>query len=319
MPYAVSAGARMVRERRPDLIFASGPPFTSLLAGYALHKRCRVPWVAELRDRWTDDPYYPPPWWRLAYEAHLERRILGTARGLVTVSQPWADAYADTYPAPTVAIYNGFDPKDYGASAPATVSDRETLCVVYTGRIYPGRRDPTPLFVAMQSLRDRVHVRAEFYGSIARHVLPLAARFDVADRVAVHDAVSYRESIRLQRCADVLLLLQWNDPAERGNVPGKLFEYFGAGRPILGFGPEDGVPARMIGEHDAGLVTNDPAVVAHKLEEWAAIKASTGSIPPLAARVRQTFTRDQQYRRLTAFLQQLVASEETADYGHRLH
>jgi hypothetical protein len=42
---------------------------------------------------------------------------------------------------------------------------------------------------------------------------------------------------------DVLLLLLWNDPRERGVYTGKLFEYLGARRPILGIGPADNVAA----------------------------------------------------------------------------
>ena len=45
-------------------------------------------WVAELRDLWTDHHYNPYPFWRSWVEAHLERTVLQTAVGLVTVSEP---------------------------------------------------------------------------------------------------------------------------------------------------------------------------------------------------------------------------------------
>ena len=67
-------------------------------------------------------------------------------------------------------------------------------------------------------------------------VVPFAARHDVSHLVAVHPQVPYLEAIAIQHRADVLLLMQWDDPREQGNVPGKLFEYLGARRPILGLG-----------------------------------------------------------------------------------
>lgn len=305
LPFTVAGAPRLLRGWRPDLVFASAPPFTALLAGYLVHKLHKVPWVAELRDRWSDDPYHPSSGWRLAFDSWLERRVLSSARGLVTVSQPWADTYGRTYRAPSIAIYNGFDPIDYGPGP--TSARRDTLSIVYTGRIYPGRRDPSPLFAAMQATRGRVAVRAEFYGARERHVRPLARHYHVEDLVGIHDHVPYRESIRIQQDADVLLLMQWNNPGEQGNVPGKLFEYFGAARPILGLGLEGGVPAQIIRDNDAGIFSNDPAVIAQQLERWAGIKRQTGTIAPLAPEIRAKFTRDKQYGRLTEFLEQLAA------------
>ena len=101
--------------------------------------------------------------------------------------------------------------------------------------------------------------------------------------------------------------MQWNNPGEQGNVPGKLFEYFGAARPILGLGLEGGVPAQIIRDNDAGIFSNDPAVIAQQLERWAGIKRQTGTIAPLAPEIRAKFTRDKQYGRLTEFLEQLAA------------
>ena len=143
LPWAYAACRHMCRTWKPDLIFASGPPFTALLAARRLSKRLRVPWVAELRDRWADDPYGDAPHWRVVLEQWLERRTLKTARGLVTVTEPWAEFYRGKYDKPVATIYNGYDPLDF---EPATSTERPApeaaLLIGYTGGIYPGRRDP---------------------------------------------------------------------------------------------------------------------------------------------------------------------------------
>ena len=50
-------------------------------------------------------------------------------------------------------------------------------------------------------------------------------------RVSLEEQVPYEQSIRTMVEADVLLLL--DSPGRRAGVPAKLYEYIGAGRPIL--------------------------------------------------------------------------------------
>ena len=118
----------------------------------------------------------------------------------------------------------------------------------------------------------------------------------------MHVPVSYRESLAEQRRADVLLLMQWDDPREQGNIPAKLFEYLAARRPILGLGYEDGVPARIIRERQAGLISNDPDIIARQLAIWLDQKRRKGLIAPLPEAVCAGFSRDEQFAKLEDIL-----------------
>src|SRR3546814_9396202 len=93
LPAARQRALHLFEEWRPDAILATAPPFTALLIGYLLAKRARIPLIVEFRDRWSDDPYYPPPWWRRRLEHWTEARIVRHAAGLTTVSEPWAETY----------------------------------------------------------------------------------------------------------------------------------------------------------------------------------------------------------------------------------
>ena len=303
LPYAWAAGRRLVRTWRPDLVLASSPPPTCLLVGKLLAARCGVPWIAEFRDRWSDDPYYAKPAWRQALETRLERRIVGSARAIVTVSEPWARRYAKAYRKPTLVVLNGFEPDDYAGRVSSGAIHSPSLEIVYTGGIYPGRRDPTPLFQALALSPDlRSALRVHFYGTSPEQVLPLAMTAGVQDQVVVHPHVPRLEAVAVQQRADVLLLMQWNDRREQGNLPGKLFEYLGARRPVLGLGLEDGVPARIIRERAAGLFSNDPARIAAQLAAWLAAKRRLGHLPPLPPEVAAGFTRAEQFANLERFL-----------------
>jgi hypothetical protein len=72
----------------------------------------------------------------------------------------------------------------------------------------------------------------------------LAADFGVADRVRHLAGLSRVDSLRLQREADALLLVDWNDPSA-GVIPSKIFEYMQATAPILAVG---GAPHSAVGE-----------------------------------------------------------------------
>jgi len=123
----------------------------------------------------------------------------------------------------------------------------------------------------------------------------------MADRVSVHPMVPYRQSIQIQRSADVLLLLQWNDPKEQGNCPAKLFEYLAVLRPILGIGLDNGVPATIIRQRQAGFFSNDPQQIAAQLRHWLTQKQSQGHLPSLPSTVSNGLSRDVQFLRLEQF------------------
>ena len=109
MPFALQAGGELLRDWHPDLLYASGPPFTTLLAGQELSKSFDLPLVVEFRDRWSDDPYSPPLFWRRRHNRRAEEALINQASALVTVSEPWAANYRARYEKPTAVIYNGYD------------------------------------------------------------------------------------------------------------------------------------------------------------------------------------------------------------------
>ncbi|MGF1630401.1 MAG: glycosyltransferase [Kiloniellaceae bacterium] len=308
LPFAAEAGAKLFAEWQPDLVFASGPPFTTLLAGQELSDKFAVPLVLEFRDRWSEDPYSPPFFWRRWRNRLAEDELIRNARALVTVSEPWAEAYRARYGKPTAVIYNGYDAEFCGDGPFDGAAGREGLEIVYTGGIYPGYRDPSPLFAAMKQLDEKgLSCRMIFHGVRPATVAPLAEAQGVSHLVEVREVLAHEEALRRQRESDILVLLQWNDPKEQGNVPGKFFEYLGARRPILVLGLHDGVPATIVKERGAGFFSNESDAIAKQLVRWLEIKKEKGLLPPVPEAGRAGFSRDEQYARLEKFLEDLIA------------
>jgi glycosyltransferase involved in cell wall biosynthesis len=305
LPFAVSAGRKVLSDWRADIVIASVPPHTGFLVAKSLSQRFSIPWVAEYRDLWTDHPYYTEPAWRARIERPQEDRVIGTAAGLVTVSDVWRTVLQERYDKPTITVLNGFDPDDYPEESIATAGDR--LEILYTGSLYPGRRDPTALFAAMSRMGEAgraVHVT--FYGADVETVFAMARSAGVADQVSVNPAIPYRAVVELQRKADVLLLLRWSDPSERGVVPGKLFEYIGARRPILCVGRNDGTVPEIITSRQLGLVSEDPAAIAEQLSKWTQAKRMQGVLTPLPLESRAGYSRADQFELLERFMADLA-------------
>ena len=65
--------------------------------------------------------------------------------------------------------------------------------------------------------------------------------------------VSHQEAMELQQKANLLLLIQVNDSRTKGALPGKLFEYLKAQKPILAIGPKQWDAFQIITKTKAGI------------------------------------------------------------------
>ena len=113
----------------------------------------------------------------------MERRVAGSASGIVTVSEPWSAFYRAKYGKPVATIYNGYDPQDFPLqpdpppATPPSSGSSPDLTITYAGVLYSGRRDPSALFEALALLGpERQRIRIEFYGSDPGLVLPPAQK-----------------------------------------------------------------------------------------------------------------------------------------------
>jgi glycosyltransferase involved in cell wall biosynthesis len=310
LPGVYRAASALVRAWRPDVILASASPVSTLLIAYLLGRRFGIPWVGELRDLWTENHSYPYPAIRRYFERALERRVLRSAAGLVTVSEPLAQRLR-TRGRPTRVVLNGFDPADYPVDAEPGRSP--ILRIVYTGHVFAASQDATPLVEAVSLLGDRGrNVQVVFYGRFLgialRKAMQRATELGVAGSFRIEQPVPHREALRIQRQADVLLLLTWNDPANPGVYTGKLFEYIGARRPILAVGRGGTVADALVRERALGACVTDAPAIADQLARWVDQKSAKGAIPSPPEGNTADLTREAQTRVLAGFLSECAAA-----------
>ncbi len=254
IPFALAA-VEEVRRQNPGIaaIVTTSPPISCHLIGRRAKTILGCPWIADLRDLWTQNLGDRTPHF---LETGLEKRTLGAADALVTVSDPWASRLQQRYPNRKIwTITNGFDPDDFRSPSPPLTRD---FTITYTGRLYEGQRDPTMLFEALGDLlKEGVipasDVRIRFYGTIEPWLPALVEKFGLTTMVELHGHTPRKEVFEHQRESQLLLLLPWSDPSETGHHSAKLFEYLAAARPVLAVGGSRGVLTQALGEANVGV------------------------------------------------------------------
>jgi hypothetical protein len=142
----------------------------------------------------------------------------------------------------------------------------------------------------------------DFYGTDFAVLRQLIEKYQIDDCVQTHSAVSHKESLEIQQTADVLLLLLYNHPLEKGVLTGKLFEYIGSGRPILCIGGANSEAAKLIKERGLGVASDEPKEIAAQLSKWIAMKRDGGSILPNPPQGKEGLSRKEQVLELSKFM-----------------
>ncbi len=313
VPFAVAEGRRLLDSGDFDAIFSSAGPPSSHIVAARLQRRSGLPWIADYRDLWSDNHWDVRIGAFRRLERRLERRVLRRAALITTVAPTWVRQLRELHGRDVEVLYNGFDPADY----PSEPRPPSRFVLTYVGTLIQPGQNPEPLFKALALLAsrpeldlDRSGFQIRFLGTAPGAVADLAERHGVARLVRHLPAVPHRECLAQQAAATALLFLGWNDP-ELGWLSAKLFEYFGAGRPILAVGPPGGEASRILRECGLPDLSDDPQIIADRLEAWLHEFANSGALSAQPRRgAVQTYTRRAQTQRLARLLDSLLGGAD---------
>lgn len=216
-----------------DTVIATYPTYGAFLMGIWMRKNgyCKQ-LIADFRD-----PLYNPGFRNRKQEADYDlkclKNILNAADRVVCVSKGIADGIRQADPScdkPIDIITNGFDPDDAAQSGIHVDFDKTKLNFVYTGTLYHGKRCVDMLAGVLKELIMEEKIPAdgftfEYAGPDFPELITQLKAYGLENAAVDHGFVSREESIAMQKEADALLLLTWNEKAYQGVVPGKLFEY----------------------------------------------------------------------------------------------
>lgn len=227
-----------------DLVVSTyGPYCCHFLASKALSLGKAKDWCADFRDLWTDNHVFKGIFPFNHLERFFERDLLFKAKYITTVSEPLKNILSQKYGGKVFCIENGFEPEDLkGLSQSFSFEDETKIRIVYTGTIYPEKRDPSPLFKALKELSTEApegtldKIEIIFYGPNSNSILELAHKFDVERWVKTNELIPREKSLAIQRDTNILLFLEYEAPGIDGVLTGKLFEYLFSKTPIWAIG-----------------------------------------------------------------------------------
>jgi len=198
--------------------------------------------VAEFRDPWAHSARQL----RRGFDARLERAIVRNADHLVmatpTLRNDFLSAYGDLAPENVTVITNGFEP----VVEQCVPSPQEEMTVLYTGTVAPGE-DMGPVLTEFDRLAESRPGR--FRLRVLGPPEPWGRQRARGGRswLDLDGIVSPARAREAMAGASVLLLQR--HPAYRDALPGKLFEYIGARRPIVAIVPPASDMASLLRKH----------------------------------------------------------------------
>ena len=255
---AVDAGLRLIREHNISAIYNSAPPYTTALIARQLKRKTGLPWVTGFRDPWTGFLTTPKRWFLPAWiDKRLERSVFEEADAIECAWEGIRKDIQGKFPHIPAAKYhhipNGFDSDDY-PSLQAAQNQRFTI--TYTGSMY-GRRNPASFLAALELLIKRgvfapEDVLVRFIGRFGAEVLAMFEAFPHKTSLEVLGYMAHEESIGYLLRSDALLLVVDEAKESEEIVPGKVYEYIGAMRPILAIAPTHGAIHDLLQETASG-------------------------------------------------------------------
>jgi hypothetical protein len=267
----------LIKSRQFTHIYSSYRPATDHLVARALKRSFPgLVWIADFRDLIVD-PHYKQQFFPKLHQ-RIYTRIFASADVLISISAPFANALK-RYNPNTIAIPNGVDinlvqinPVPY-----------PYFTIVYTGSMFLNERNAEPLFQAVKHLIeagkiDNKSVRIIYAGKDSGEWEALSNKYNCKEIFINKGLVNSEDTIKLQRQANINVLLTISSDKLQGVLTGKLVEYLEAGSPVLAIvkGQNDPILSEMINELNAGMCVSDDSIegaaianfIAREYNEW---------------------------------------------------
>ncbi|ASE27034.1 glycosyltransferase [Psychrobacter cryohalolentis] len=291
-----------------DLVVSTGGPYTVHRVGLAIKKKNpNTKWIVDWRDLWTDNHLFPGFPIFEHYERNLENRFHKYADLITTVSKPLANKIQSKVRSKVEVVYNGYDLEDFEALSDKPYFPKDDMIrIVYTGSIYKGKQDPSPLFRAIANLKKSIRLNPDslkvFFAGNNSDVTSLASEYDVEEFCEYLGFLPREDALRAQRDANILLFLEFEAPGITGVLTGKIFEYLATKKYILGVGAteETSTGQLIVSSGHGSVVGKDVKLISQTIKNW--IEYGVPDISLFGKDIVEEFSRKIQAENVLAFL-----------------
>jgi len=253
---ALKLGTSLLEKEKVDAIVSIGPPHTSHLIGKKLAAKFNLPHVPVFIDPWTDIAYYKDFTRNLItkrIDNHLEKSVLENSKAIVFVTRTMFRDYEKKYPSiknKTNVLYWGYSEEDFGSlPSPGSMEGKEEV-LLHSGNIF-NYQNPKLFWKTLKNEIDKGRkLKIKFIGTVAPEIKQSIREAGLNVYIEYKGFLPYREMLQEMISANYLLVCA----SEPRHVPGKLFEYLRAGKPIIAFGNDNNEVKDILAKTNAGMM-----------------------------------------------------------------
>lgn len=255
---AVALGSNILKKHKVDVILATAPPYTDFLVAKKLSEKFNIPYIIDYRDPWVDNPFnfYATPFHK-SHAIKLEREVLTQTEKVIVVSRHIKELLVKRYGFlshnDVMIIPHGYDPDDFEEFK--NVKPNPAKFTITHAGVFQDNRTPKYFFQALSDfLKKKPEAKrtleARFVGIMRKSHQKMIKKYGLTENTVSTGYVSHPENIKHLMESDVL----WFMLKDLARSPGKLYEYFGAAKPILASVP-DGVMRKLALDTKAAIAT----------------------------------------------------------------
>lgn len=246
-----------------NLVYSTSGPYSAHIVGEYIKKKYHVPWVADFRDQWMNNPYidYDKDSLRYKLESNIEKNIVINCDKMITTTPISRKNYINEYKVDKekiITITNGYDEDDF-KKLPNNKISKKKFKIIHNGSFYL-KRNPYTFFIAINNLInnkliDKKFIEIIFNGKndekIIREIETILG--ENKDILIINGYLSHEESLFEAYRADILLLICGSGEAAKEVYTGKVFEYLRLKRPIMAISPSGSLVEELLEETKCGL------------------------------------------------------------------
>lgn len=259
---AYKKAEELIEKEKFSAIFVTGPPFSSFRTGSRLKEKFNIPLFLDYRDLWYKSyfSFYATPIHKYLNKKG-EYSALKSADKVFVTNRKIKEKLLNNFPFLTfddiVIVSHGYDSEDF-EKIPGIPKPNKRMVITYSG-IFMEYNTPEFFLRAFKKLTmERPDIAQDielhFLGFMRKENLKLVKKLKLEEFVKDLGYMPHDEAIAKIKSCDVL----WIMIGEKRNIdailPGKLYEYFGSKKPVIGCVPE-GAAKLALQEYGASFLT----------------------------------------------------------------
>lgn len=300
-----------------DVVYITAPPFSSFYYLRKLKKLFNIPIHFDYRDLWFESyfSFYPTPIHKWMHK-RMEYLSLKAADKITVTNRRIKEKIIKDHKFVTfndvVILPHGYDLEDFENVQPVP-KPNDKMILTYSG-IFMEYNTPKYFLLAFKKLtRERPDIASKinlhFVGYLRRENQKLILKLDLEEYVKDHGYMSHKDAVRKLISSDVLWLMVGKKKNIDAILPGKLLEYVGSKKPIIGCVP-DGAAKNILEEYGASFITEPDDIDEIKntlIKVYELYKKS--ELPSPNDEMLQKYRRDYITEQLTKQMQSIVKTE----------